>query len=252
MISMNLNDIYPTESVMLLRPITASGRELIKFTLLELMHLKVLLVAKKSPKLKHYHIHRGDNFDTVQAKSYHAVFLSPFKKKNIRIPLRVLVNALFKSRKDVQSFKKQVYESLVQDGFFVDSVFTKIYLYKRSKKGKACKAHLKSLLKSSEKELKKGDQDLNRLAEMTSRLGLNIFLLDKVDRQLLKELSIIIHSSGKDNLALHEHSLSLHYFDYGNFDSFDALDGFDLGGGSFGDGRSGGDGGDFDGGSDFY
>ncbi|WPP49750.1 hypothetical protein [Catalinimonas niigatensis] len=208
--------------------------------------MKVLLVAKKSPKLKHYHIHRGDNFDTIQVKAYHAVFLSPFKKKNIRIPLRVLVNALFKSRKDVQNFKKQVYESLVQDGFFVDSVFTKIYLYKRSKKGKACKAHLKSLLKSSEKELKKGDKDLNRLAETTSRLGLNIFLLGKVDSQLLQELSAISQFHSKENLAWNAQGLSHPYYDYEGFDSFD------LGGGSFGDGGVGADGSDFDGGSDFY
>lgn len=249
---MNLNNIFPAESILLLRPITASGRELIKFTLMELMHLKVLLIAKKSPRLKYYHVKRGENFDVSQVKAYHHIFISPFKKKDIRIPLSAFIKALFKTQKDLYNFKKQVYQSLVNDGFYVDSVLTKIYLYKCSKKGKTCKTHLNPLLKSAEKELKKRDKDLNKLAEITSRLGLNLFLLNNVNSQLLKELSINAPSTSKENLAWNAHSLSFHYFDHGDFDSFDALDGFDLGVRGFGDGGSGADGGDLDGGGDFY
>lgn len=248
-------DLSPSESLLILHPVNASYKALIRFSIVELLHLKILSITrdyagiKGSPHIKYYYVSRGDNFGRVDLKPHLELFAIPFLEKDKRFPIQHFIRTALKmSSMDIHSFKYTcLYKPLVSGGYFTDTFLRKIYLYLYTSKGRAYKNELTSFIKDAKRNLKQWiEDDHEKLLKLISALGLNILLLDNIDGKLLREINAALGITDK---VTEDNSWSFFepiYFDSSYIDIPESS--FDFGGGEFGGGGAGGDWdvGDFD------
>lgn len=244
--SCKLTDFSLNESFMILNSANTSYSKFIKFSLIELINLKVLETYRASagikefPNLKYTYIKRGECYFSISTKNYFNTFTETFLKKDKNIPLHIFGRNIF-TKVNWNDFKdKLVYKNLVDQGIYVDTFLTYFSIYILSKKGRFLKKLLKQKLKTLDKAIDKKDSGM--LAKISDELGLNIFLSEKINSKTLQELSFALKLI--PNSQHYFDSIFVSYYDFGKFSSFDSsFDSFDFGGGDFG---GGGDSGSWD------
>jgi hypothetical protein len=242
-------DLSPSESLLLLHPANASYKALVKFSIVELLYMKVLSINREDAGLKdgsntkYYFVRRGENFGKYDLKPHLEFFAIPFIEKNRKIPLQSFIPLCFRiSDHDIFSFKYYcLYKPLVNEGYFKDSFLRKIMIYFYTDKGKGYKTELSSTLKEANSNIKTWVQnDHSKVANLIKLLGLNILLLDNVNNALMKEISRIL------GLLNETEGGNWNYYDFGYYDfgstNLNFPDStFEFGGGDFGGSGAGGD-----------
>jgi hypothetical protein len=242
-------NLSPSESLLLLHPANASHKQLVKLSMMELLHMKVLSVNRESaglkdaPQTKYYFVSRGENFDNFDLKPHLEFLRIPFIEKSRKIALQLFIPLCFKtSDHDLFSYKYYcLYKPLVSEGYFNDSFLRKFMIYLYTDKGRIYKRDLSATLKEANENIKSWMQsDHSKVVNLINMLGLNILLLENLDTALMKEISRIL---GLLNKADFDDSWSSWgYYDFGYTDFPDLPDSsFEFGGGDFGGGGAGGD-----------
>ncbi len=244
-----INSLSPTESLMILHPSYPSKGEFIKYSIVELINLKVLNVyrdfagLKDLPTLKYWFIQKGECYNLVKTRTYHNIFIEKFKDRNKKIPIQVYGKQIFSST-NWNKFKDElVYPLLIEKGIYTNTFLSHVNIYILSEKGSKFKRSLRNEIKKLEKAIDR--ENIINVLESCEILGLNIFLSYKINSKVLKMVSSAINSMP----GVHSYSDSLLYtnFDFREFSSLDtSFDSLDFGGGDFG---GGGADGDFDSGS---
>ena len=247
--SYKLTEFSPTESLMILHPANPSYSAFIKFSLIELINLKVLETYRDSaglaqfPNMKYTYIKRGECFYSVDNKNYFPTFTDRFLDKDRHIPIQIYGKTIFSKVKWVDFKDNLVYKILLDKGIYYDTFLSYFNIYLLTDKGKAIKKQLKETLKRLDKAI--DNKKDSKIAEISNELGLNVFLSEKINSKTLKELSSAIKSI--PNSFNYSDSIFVSSYDFGGFSSFDSsfdsFDSSDFGGGDFG---GGGDGGSYD------
>lgn len=197
---MKLSSLTPAETLMLLRPNNVSGKELLKYTFLNLIFNNILIIykdwRKSNPRDKHARLHtfisRGTSFEQYQSLEHQDIFAYPFKRKNLEFKLRFLLRKVYKQLgKKTPKFKSDyVYQDLKNKGYFKLSIgFGSYYYYFLNNKGKKASKELKKQLDKIENDLPKFlNEDHSKAKELIHQLGSNILLLKCFNDDLINKI----------------------------------------------------------------
>ncbi len=273
---MEIKHFTPAQTLMITKPIGVNGRDLMKYSFLDLVYRGILKVYREwrlphpndAQEQLYTFVSRGDRFQDYVGSLHQDPFVNPFEEDNYEYQVRTLVKKVFKEQGKASGFKlKRVYEELRINGYFASSYGLKyMKLFFLNETGSGLKKKFKQILEEAEKSLPKVlKYDKNETKEILSTLGSNILLLECFDDHMIKQLKstfaeeeVLVKQSDEimlDRLDTFEVLFyafldTIEYFD-ASFDSFDSS--FDFGGSDFGGDFGGGDwggGGDF-GGGDF-
>lgn len=267
---MEIKHFTPAQTLMITRPIRVSGRDLIKYSFLDLAYRGILKVYREwrlphpndAQEQLYTFVSRGDRFENYIGSSHQDPFVKPFEDEDYEYQVRTLAKKVYKETGKASGFKlKHVYKELRANGYFSSSYGLKyMSLYFLSSTGSDLKKQFKRILEEAEKSLPKVVKyDKEETKKILSTLGSNIVLLDCFDDHMINQLKPIFGELGTKFEKASEPMLdrldtfevlfyafldTIDYFD-SSFDSFDSS--FDFGGSDFGGDWGGGDfgGGDF-------
>ena len=268
-------NLTPAESLMILDPKRSRGKEMMKFTLIDLLLKKVLeievnyetvrriFIFKRS--VKKTYISKGENYSKVKLKPHEHIFIRD-ELFSHALELNKFAKELYRSiSKKFSLYKKSfVRNSLIADGYFQKETRRLLFLfpytkYVLSEKGFSAQAKIKSLLEEGEKELERWVKyEPAHAKAYLSVCGANILLLEhynydlKIIKEWIKELSKIESQENSSNYypyswyGLTSTDTLDAAIDFDILDDFDSLDDFDAGFDSagFDGGDGGGDGGE--------
>ncbi len=268
---MQLRDFTPAQTLMLTKPMAVAGKDLMKYSFLDLVYRGVLKVYKEwrlphprdSQERLYTFVSRGELFNGYQ-KSFHLdPFIDPFIEDDYEYQVRVLVKKVLNESGKTTGFKsKRVYKQLRKEGYFTTSLGLKyLNFFFLNGKGSSLKRKFKSTLEEADQSLpkyaKSNQQEAKRIL---TTLGSNVLLLDNFNDELIEQLKPIFAELGGRYETFSEGNTfdrgdmfeilfysfldTIDSFD-SSFDSFDSS--FDFGGGDIGGDFGGGDFGDFGG-----
>ncbi len=271
---MEINKFTPAQTLILTKPVISSGKELMKYSFLDLIYRGVLKVYKEW-RLPHPNdarerlytfVSRGEHFQAYKSSYHQDPFVDPFKEDDYEYQVRFLVKKVYNEMGSTSSFKsKKVYKQLKNEGYFTTSLGLKyLHLFFLNGQGSKLKRKFKNILEEAEESLPKfvntKPEDAKKIL---TNLGSNVLLLKCFNDELIEQLKPLFNELG----SKYENPTTSPYVDEEVFEwlfySFlDTIDGFDssfesfdssfdfgnsdFGGSDFGGGDFGG--GDFGGG----
>ena len=257
---------------MLTKPLGVAGKDLMKYSFLDLIYRGVLKVYKDwrlpnqrdSTERLYTFVARGELFTNYQNSYHQDPFVAPFQEDDHEYQVRTLVKKVFKESGKGAGFKsKRVYKQLRKEGYFSTSLGLKhLNFFFLNDQGSTLKKRFKRILKEADEALP-GFANTNKeeAKKIVKTLGSNILLLECFKDDLIEKLKPIFAELGRkyenfsdgptlDNEDMFEILFyafldTIDDFD-SSYDSFDSS--FDFGGSDFGGDFGGGDfGGDFGG-----
>jgi hypothetical protein len=266
-------NLTPAESLIILYPRRGSGKEMMKFTLIDLLLKKVLkaevcdekkgIIIKRD--VRKTYIKKGEAIHTFHLKPHEEVFVNPFKIQE-RLELAEIAKEVHGSVKGFSGYKSDLLrEPLYEKGYFEKQKKRVLLIpytkYVLSQKGLEAQQRMKYLITEGEKYLEEWmGKDLVRAKAYLSACGANILLLKNYDLQTIKtwmkELSRLEYqgSDGTDSDSWYDYESMKHVGDHSDFDiadididslnDFDSFDDFDAGFDSANGGDDGDDGDD--------
>ena len=199
-------NLTPAESLMMLDPKRSRGKEMLKFTLIDLLLKKVLKIEIDYETVRHLfifkrsvkktYISKGENYSKVKLKPHEHIFTRD-ELLSHTLELNEFARELYKSiSKKFSSYKKVfVRNSLLADGYFEKENRKLLFLfpytkYVLSEKGFGAQTKIKNLLEEGEKELERWvKHEPARAKAYLSVCGANILLLEhyNYDLKIIKE-----------------------------------------------------------------
>ncbi len=269
---MELRDFTPAQTLMLTKPLGVTGKDLMKYSFLDLIYRGVLKVyrdwrlpnPRDTRERLYTFVSRGELFKNYQNSYHQDPFIEPFIKDDYEYQVRTLVRKIFKESGKGSGFKSgRVYKQLKEEGYFTTSFGLKnLNFFFLNKHGSTLKTKFKNILKEADEALPMfAISNKEEAKKIISILGSNILLLECFNDELIKKLKPIFGELGQkyehysDGPVLDHEDLfevlfyafldTIDYFD-SSFNSFDSS--FDFGGSDFGGDFGAGDfGGDFGG-----
>ena len=235
---MQLNSFTPAETLMLLSPLGVSGKDLIKYSLLDLAFRGILriyqewgFVHPRDPyeRLRTF-ITTGRNYSTKLLLPHQTPFFAPFDDPKDVYLLRTFLREVYQENGRAAGFKsKGVYKSLQQKGYFSTSLgLKKLNIYFINNNGLALQKKFAATMKKAEHQFPICVKtDVEQARNLLNELGTNVLLLECFDdhvQELLQLLQLpdaraLEESSGVDIIDLFE--LSTDFIEV--FDCFDSL-----------------------------
>jgi len=246
----HLSYLTPAETLLLIDPDNASGREMLKLTFLHLfikkrlklyLHLKV---NKRDNKVRQYkYIELGDKQDYNHVRPHETFYFNLLPTKDTKYLIRHYVSNVFKDAKNEKYFKTKVIESTNVKDYFTQNILQQFYNgFSINNKGTELGLEIKkeitelenifpSLIKGNQRQAIKIIQSVG--ANVLLLKGVDISVLNLIDKDLLRELN---KKKEEDNET--DWDLDLDFFDALDFGNDFEL--FEFGGGSFGGAGAGG------------
>lgn len=262
---MDLKDFSPAHTLMLLEPSKVLGKELFKYSFLDLVYRGILQVKKewrkphkRDPRERLYTlVSRGPLFSEYQESAHQNPFIAPFRKSPRAYQLRILLHKVFKESKGGVGFKQAiVYRQLRAEGVFSSSLGLKrLNLFFLSGDGRALKTKFEPMIQKAERSLPLvAGRNALESKKIIQQLGPNILLLDCFTDHLIEKLKPIFKELGSAEASLSQHVFlngedlsellfssfldTIDQLDF-SFDSFESY--FDAGLGDLDGGIGGGD-----------
>jgi hypothetical protein len=194
-----LKNLTPAETLLFRDHSKVILKDLLKFTLIDLIIKKVLIVEEEShqshprnPSRTISYIRTGPNYKTYTFKQHELVFANPFLgNTDIRILFRHLIKMGFENSKGLKGFvfsrmieSKQVQNQIESTWFHQLFVYVKLSAAGK-RKSELVKKELKNLQNTLPKIIK---EDPDNGKEIVSLLAGNVFLLEGFDYRLLTKI----------------------------------------------------------------
>lgn len=189
-----VNDLLPTEGLLLLDIKLTTGQQLLAKTIEELILLGVIEIETKHFEDQKVVVVSEKNFAHSYLKDYHNLFLisirehyqaySEMTPKNALTPKKLIGSVRYKLDFNDNNYKfGHIYERLkLWD--LVKNRFPHYYVNKSlTRKGEELRIKLKELIDSLDQEVKT-NKDKYRLNELSSGLGFNVILIPGVFKEL--------------------------------------------------------------------
>lgn len=239
-----LKKLSPAETYLIIEDNTVSLKNLLKYTLVDLILKKVLILkeeqfqpAEKDPIQTIVYIKAGENFKSHKAKAHEHIFLQTLSvNEELEITFRHFIGVVYEN---VASKRKYIYkavrknpitETCISNGFIGRLFGMKIL----TKKGHAVKKEIQRAISELEEGLPKlVANSSDQLESLLSEIGGNVLLLKSFDLSLLKEIDSQFNKhSQKGTSDIDGCSGCFVFFDF-YMDAFDTeFDGFDASSGS--------------------
>ena len=237
------SELTPAETMLIIDSDTASLKNLMKHTLMDLVLKKIITIKDELKKAhprdrnvrKYTYILAGQNLSAYKPKKHELSFLGPFlKRSNYKILFPSYIKLVYQSVNRDSLYKKLIRSNPTSLPYFKTNVFYNILGWsKLSPKGYKTKADMLSFLKPIDQNL---DHIFNhqpeKALEILLQIGGNIFLLknfkfgllNKIDQELIKHQKTI--SKGIDT-SFDNSWAYIEFFEYdslfdGYFDSFES------------------------------
>lgn len=193
---MNLTKFTPAETWVILHGKDVLLRDLLKFTLLDLLLKQVLVTeevqrqpSSKDPVMVYKYLRAGKNFAAYKSKAHEDVFLSVFKKNPATSVLfRNMVKIGFEKSSSTRRYLYRVITSEdAKDNFKFHFFAAMVGGVRYSDKGKEVRVELQKEVKELESTLPKWmTTDKKRALEMLTQIGGNVFLLKGLDFEMAR------------------------------------------------------------------
>lgn len=271
---MKLKDFTPAQVLMITKSFSTSGKDLMKYSFLDLVFKGVLKVytewklphPRETRERLYTYVARGEQFENFDGNLHQALFIEPFLEDDYEYQVRSLIKEVYLDLGEQSVFKLDyVYKQLIDEGYYSPSYgFKNVGLFFLNKDGKKLKKLFQEELKIAEEKLPiLVDSDKDGTLKLLSKLGSNVLLLESFSDDLVEKLKEIfsgIDTNLKNYEGLNSNSwdfafevvfgtflTTMDFFD-SSFESFDSS--FDFSSSDFSSDYGGGDlgGGDFGGG----
>ncbi|NUO02771.1 MAG: hypothetical protein HUU01_19355 [Saprospiraceae bacterium] len=178
-------DWTPAEILMILFPNGFKGRDMLKYTFLDLIVKGVLQYQKEVKDGKtSRNVYGGPRLFSYEARQHEAVLLIPFKKQQPRIPLKLYVRTITQSVGGYYSYSQRyVKPSPWLVPYFKPGFWNILNIHSLNDKGKALQQRFKIELDAAGGDLKRLVMRTNYLSSNAhfQHLGTNILLLEEWD-----------------------------------------------------------------------
>ena len=246
-----LSTITPAETKLLIDTSSASLKDLMKLTFMDLLHKKVLdlKLARTDVEINkefigaYTYVVQGKNLKTYSAKRHEDIFMAPFlMNPSIQILFIHFIKMTYDAANGSMSYKGLIRKSPDLEGYFKQNMISRLFgLSRLTESGKKVSADTKSKLRVI-------NSKINSLLLSDPKAGMeivlplkgNIFLLKNLDFKLIREIdkAILSHLREKRNESYDSGDDWWYYHDYFEddtdnyniFDNFnDILDSYDEG-----------------------
>lgn len=194
----HLSELTPAE-VYILTKENITHRELLKITFIDLLLKQVIKIfeVQRQPHIRHeirtyQYIAIGQNFKNYQSKNHEKFFLSIFDKdEEIEMLFRSLVKVGYQKSRTLSNFKNELIKTPTLKKCFSQNIFQRIfYGYSITEYGKHLKQKVEKEIQNLNSELSSINNIENQKAiELIKIIGGNIFLLEKIDYELLNQIN---------------------------------------------------------------
>jgi len=243
----NISELTPAETWMILKPTWSLREDLLKYTIIDLILKKVLLIKKellirKYQRVKpkdYFFVKKGENFDSYSPQIHEQIITRFFGRSDDRYLIKVLLYNLYNVTEKLDLIKKNLVSKVlkkkgIMPQFSIANMFSS---YQLTTKGKQKQHEIKSLLTNADKQIHIWTRDSNSIKSMFNKLGTNFILLKNLNFEISKTIKktisdldkqIFDDSYGWDSFLEYDMTLDLNLtFDDFSFDS-DSDDG-DIG-----------------------
>lgn len=227
-----LTKLTPAETMILIN--TASSlKDMMKFTFMDLLLKKIINIkvekkkvfirdkyAKKVEIIKSYnYIVKGKNFNYYSPEKHETVFLSAYDKTtSIKILFKHLIKMAYENAYSNDYFRKVTFKSSNLDGLLKQNILQKMFGgISLTSKGIATQKNILNYLNPIDKNISKLLRNNEKKAvELLMNLGGNMLLLTNLDISLLKKIDKELL---KEYKSLYKESYDYeNWFDYFDFD----------------------------------
>ncbi len=189
-----VNELLPTEGLLLLDIKLTTGQQLLAKTIEELILLRVIEIETKQIENQKVVILNEKHFTNSYLKDYHNLFLTSIREhyqaysevtvKNALTPKKLIGSVRYKLDFNDNKYKfGHIYEELKLSDL-AKNKFPHYYINKPlTRKGEDFRNKLKRLLDKLDQEIKTS-KDKHRLSELSSELGFNVILIPGVFKEL--------------------------------------------------------------------
>lgn len=204
-----LKKLTPAETLLIRDGIQVSFRDLLKYTLTDLVLKKVIKVVKEETpdeadqqELIHQNVEIGPNFHTYQPKYHEEIYLQPFKKSpELQIQLKHLIKMGWENAKNKGRYIfREVMVSAEIKNCFKEGWFYRVFHYPSyTDEGKEKKRIIDAELARLDETLPHlMDNDPEGVKKLIDHIHGNILLVKSFDRERLKELDKAFHQESAD------------------------------------------------------
>jgi len=219
---------------MILKPNKDNGKEMLRFTLIDLLMKKVLETEVREERqgkiikknVKKVYVKKGDAFAKATLRPHEEVFCR-FLSTQESMELKDLAKKVYEEVKNFKDYqKKYVCESLVQKEYFQEEkkrvLLVPVTKYNLTQRGVEAKEKIQSLLEQGDRHFKEWmGSDLPRALSFLTVCGANILLLKPCDLETLKawmkELSGLKAADAASDIYPYT------WYDYASLGTMDAL-----------------------------
>lgn len=251
--------LTPAESLMILDPEKDRGKEMMKFTLIDLLLRKALEVEVRQEKkgkvlkrdVKQTYIKRGEAYCKLALKPHEEAFCRPLESRE-SLDLKDLAKEVHETVKGFKGYRDNlVREPLAEQGYFGKEKRKRLLIpyskYTLTQKGQEVQQKMTHLIKEGEDNLEEWmSKDMAKAKAYLFACGANIFLLSNCDletiRTWMKQLAGLESGSldyapypfswyGYESIHLEDGVENFHIsaMDFDTLSGFDSLDDFDSG-----------------------
>lgn len=194
-----LSKITPAETISIKDCTSVQLKDLMKYTFMDLLLKKVIEIKeinkKSHPNDKHdttyTYVVSSKNFNKYKPKNHELIYLSPFiKSQSIQILFKNFIKMAYDSSNGSWNYGKLTRSNREISPYFKAAFFLKLFRStKLTGEGLKLKKEISNYLKGIDKKINKLLlKDKKKALELLLSIGGNIFLLKKLDFQLLKTM----------------------------------------------------------------
>lgn len=194
-----LSQITPAETMLIKDCTSVQLKDLMKFTFMDLLLKKVIEIKeinkKPHPRDKYIRTYTyvilGKNFNKYKPKKHELIYLSPFiKSPSIQILFKNFIKMAYDTSNGSWNFKKSIRSNREVTLYFKQSFLLNLFrLNKLTDTGKKLRNEISNYLNEIDKNIDYLlHNDKKKGLELLLKIGGNIFLLKKLDFQLLKTI----------------------------------------------------------------
>lgn len=244
-----LSKITPAETLLIQKGGSASLKELLKFTMMDLLLKKVLDIETLEDELDEEGnplkiIKKGSEFDNYQALPHELPFAEPFQKSSdLEVLFKDLIKIVYEKVRSKTSYVfKYLMESDVIYGCFKSGFFNRTFgTISITADGKIVRKEINIALEDLEHHLPEMIKEKPDEAAIAIRkIGGNIFLIDDFDFELLKQFDEEVYKDLRRYNDFDDDFIIYFVLFDSVFDDFGNAGDWDFGGDGGGDGGCGG------------
>ncbi len=196
---MKISSFTPAQTLMITAPLGVSGKNLLKYSFLDLVFKGVLQVYTewrlshpRDPRERRYTlVSRGKNYNSYSSTIHQQPFVQPFEEYDCEFQVRSLLKRVYEKCERSTGFKfNYVYPELKKHGYFHSSFGLKnLNIFFLNSAGKRLKSQFKDQLSQAEQLLSRyAEEENSKAIEVVNQLGSNLLLLENFNAELMESL----------------------------------------------------------------